>query len=67
MQGLLRMKEPAFQLHCRKADRWFVESILEEAKEEYAEKANVHAPQIILDEQTYLPPEPRPDGIGSSW
>lgn len=66
VQALLRLKEPALQLRCRKADRWFVESILEEAKEEYAEKANVHAPQIILDEQTYLPPEPRPDGIGSS-
>jgi hypothetical protein len=31
VQGLLRLKEPAFQLRCRKADRWFVESILEEA------------------------------------
>eukprot|EP01018_Ginkgo_biloba_P016024 Gb_10139 [translate_table: standard] len=66
VQGLLRLKEPAVLLRCRQSDWWLVESVLEEVKEEYARKANVHAPQIILDEQIYLPPAPKSDGIGLS-
>ncbi|CAI0441264.1 unnamed protein product [Linum tenue] len=57
-QSLLRLKEPAVLLRCREADVNLVESVLDSAKEEYAEKAQVHAPEILLDHQIYLPPAP---------
>ncbi|KAH9311359.1 hypothetical protein KI387_026394, partial [Taxus chinensis] len=66
VQGLLRLKEPAVLLRCREADWWLLESILEEARGNYAGKAKVHAPQIIVDEQTYLPPAPNAEGVGRS-
>ncbi|KAJ4823804.1 hypothetical protein Tsubulata_005648 [Turnera subulata] len=58
VQSLLRLKEPAVLLRCRKEDEHLVESVLESAGEEYAEKVNVHAPQIIIDRNVYLPPAP---------
>ncbi|CAI0441566.1 unnamed protein product [Linum tenue] len=58
VQSLLRLKEPAVLLRCREADVNLVESVLDSAKEEYAEKAQVHAPEILLDQQIYLPPAP---------
>ncbi|CAI0441266.1 unnamed protein product [Linum tenue] len=58
VQSLLRLKEPAVLLRCREADVNLVESVLDSAKEEYAEKAQVHAPEILLDHQIYLPPAP---------
>lgn len=64
VQGLLRLKEPAVILRCRKADHWLVQSILEEAREEYADKAKLHTPQIFVDEETYLPPAPNADTVG---
>lgn len=66
VQGLLRLKEPAIILRCREADRWLVQSILEEAREEYAQKAKLHTPQILVDEETYLPPAPYADTVGHS-
>lgn len=57
VQSLLRLKEPAILLRCREADLNLVESILGSAKEEYSEKANVHQPEIIVD-NVYLPPAP---------
>lgn len=66
VQGLLRLKEPAVILRCREADRWLVQSILEEAREEYAQKAKLHTPQILVDEETYLPPAPNADTVGQS-
>lgn len=57
-QSLLRLKEPAVLLRCREIDRELVESILGEAKQEYAEKADVHPPEITVDERVYLPPPP---------
>ncbi|KAL6979517.1 hypothetical protein U1Q18_021178 [Sarracenia purpurea var. burkii] len=57
VQSLLRLKEPAVLLRCRKEDLHTVEDILHSAKEEYAEKANVHPPEIIVD-HVYLPPAP---------
>ncbi|KAL3498952.1 hypothetical protein ACH5RR_041684 [Cinchona calisaya] len=57
VQSLLRLKEPSVLLRCRKYDLHLVESILQTAKEEYAEKANVHAPEIIVD-SIHLPPAP---------
>ncbi|KAG1338678.1 putative V-type proton ATPase subunit E [Cocos nucifera] len=58
VQSLPRLKEPAILLSCREIDRELVESILEEAKKEYAEKAEVHPPEITIDEHVYLPPSP---------
>ncbi|GMY25737.1 V-type proton ATPase subunit E2 [Fagus crenata] len=57
VQSLLRLKEPAVLLRCREVDRKLVESVLEDAKREYADKAKVHAPQVTLD-NVYLPPPP---------
>ncbi|KAK9147328.1 hypothetical protein Scep_006085 [Stephania cephalantha] len=56
VQSLLRLKEPAVLLRCRKEDLELVESVLDAAKDEYAEKAGVHSPEIIVDSKVYLPP-----------
>ncbi|KAG5224180.1 vacuolar ATPase family protein [Salix suchowensis] len=56
--SLLRLKEPSVLLRCRKDDYHLVESVLHSAKEEYAEKANVYPPEIIVDQDVYLPPAP---------
>uniref|UniRef100_A0A7N0VHL9 Vacuolar ATP synthase subunit E n=1 Tax=Kalanchoe fedtschenkoi TaxID=63787 RepID=A0A7N0VHL9_KALFE len=58
VQSLLRLKEPSVLLRFRKADQDLVEDVLDSAKEEYAEKANVYPPEIVLDNQVYLPPAP---------
>ncbi|KAL6615729.1 hypothetical protein ACP70R_037999 [Stipagrostis hirtigluma subsp. patula] len=58
VQGLLRLKEPAVLLRCRKEDHHHVESVLHSAKHEYASKADVHEPEIIVDHNVYLPPAP---------
>ena len=57
-QNLLRLKEPAVLLRCRKDDLHLVEFILDSAKNEYAEKANVYPPEIIVDHQVHLLPAP---------
>ncbi|KAF8703731.1 hypothetical protein HU200_031817 [Digitaria exilis] len=57
VQGLLRLREPALVLRCREADRSLVEAVLEVAKKEYAEKAKVNLPKIIIDGKVYLPPQ----------
>ncbi|KAK2966472.1 hypothetical protein RJ640_019001, partial [Escallonia rubra] len=57
VQSLLRLKEPAVLLRCRKDDLYLVNSALQSAKEEYAGKANVHSPEIIV-ENIHLPPAP---------
>ncbi|KAL5539370.1 hypothetical protein UlMin_002085 [Ulmus minor] len=58
VQSLLRLKEPAVLLRCRESDRHVVDRVLREAAEEYSKKANVHAPEIIVDKTVYLPPAP---------
>ncbi|CAN1300384.1 V-type proton ATPase subunit E [Linum perenne] len=58
VQSLLRLKEPAVLLRCRKEDAHLVESVVDAAAEEYSEKAKVHAPEIILDHHIHLPPAP---------
>ncbi|KAF3448658.1 hypothetical protein FNV43_RR09371 [Rhamnella rubrinervis] len=58
VQSLLRLKEPAVLLRCRKEDHHLVESVQESAAREYAEKTNVHPPEIIVDHNVYLPPGP---------
>lgn len=68
LQSLLRLKEPSVLLRCREMDSQLVNSILDAAKQEYAEKAKVHAPKITVDEHVYLPPPPAGDGAhGPSW
>ncbi|KAG8055981.1 hypothetical protein GUJ93_ZPchr0001g31324 [Zizania palustris] len=62
VQGLLRLKEPAVLLRCRKEDHHHVESILHSAKHEYASKAEVHHPEILVDHDVYLPPSPSHHG-----
>ncbi|KAK7251401.1 hypothetical protein RIF29_34556 [Crotalaria pallida] len=58
VQCLLRLKEPSVLLRCRKSDQHLVEHVLDEAAQEYADKANVHPPEIIVDNHVYLPPAP---------
>ncbi|GAV67188.1 vATP-synt_E domain-containing protein [Cephalotus follicularis] len=58
VQCLLRLKEPAVLLRCREDDLDLVDSVMDSAKEEYAEKVNVHQPEIIVDHHVYLPPAP---------
>ncbi|XWS61741.1 hypothetical protein CRYUN_Cryun07bG0151800 [Craigia yunnanensis] len=57
VQSLVRLKEPAVLLRCRKNDVHLVESVLDSAKEEYASKVNVHPPEIFID-NVHLPPAP---------
>ncbi|XP_073050883.1 V-type proton ATPase subunit E [Primulina eburnea] len=57
VQSLLRLKEPSVLLRCRKDDVQLVNSVLNSAKEEYAEKAKVHPPEIVVDDVN-LPPAP---------
>ncbi|GAB2209739.1 hypothetical protein Droror1_Dr00026962 [Drosera rotundifolia] len=66
VQCLLRLKEAAVLLRCRKEDLHLVHSVLHLAKEEYVVKANVHPPEIIVDE-VHLPPGPtHHHSLGSS-
>ncbi|CAJ2650692.1 V-type proton ATPase subunit E-like [Trifolium pratense] len=58
IQSLLRLKEPSVLLRCRKEDLHLVENVLDSAAKEYAEKANVHVPEIVVDKDVYLPPAP---------
>lgn len=65
---MLRLKESSVLLRCREADVSLVDSVLEEAKQEYAEKAKVHPPKVAVDKQTYLPPPPSTaESHGPSW
>ncbi|XAR68693.1 hypothetical protein NMG60_11000029 [Bertholletia excelsa] len=58
VQSLQRLKEPAVLLRCREIDVGMVESVLEEARKEYAEKAKVQPPKITIDKIVHLPPPP---------
>ncbi|XP_068470975.1 V-type proton ATPase subunit E-like isoform X1 [Phaseolus vulgaris] len=58
VQCLLRLKEPSVLLRCRKDDLPLVEHVLDSAAQEYADKANVDPPEVIVDNQVYLPPGP---------
>ncbi|KAL2628719.1 hypothetical protein R1flu_013405 [Riccia fluitans] len=58
VQGLSRLREPSVQLRCRERDVRFVEDVLEEAKEEYARKANVDIPGVYVDHEKFLPGPP---------
>ncbi|KAM0927285.1 hypothetical protein ACQ4PT_002967 [Festuca glaucescens] len=58
VQSLLRLKESAVILRCREEDLQLVESVLVSAGNEYAERANVYPPEIVLDCQVFLPSGP---------
>ncbi|CAO2209409.1 unnamed protein product [Urochloa humidicola] len=58
VQSLLHLKEPAVLLRCREEDIELVDSVLVSAKNEYAEKANVYPPEIVVDRRVYLPSAP---------
>ncbi|RDX97236.1 V-type proton ATPase subunit E [Mucuna pruriens] len=58
VQSLLRLKEPSVLLRCREHDLHLVEHVLDSAAQEYADKTNVDPPEIIVDNQVYLPPGP---------
>ncbi|OEL21701.1 V-type proton ATPase subunit E [Dichanthelium oligosanthes] len=58
VQSLLRLKEPAVLLRCRKEDLELVDSVLESARDEYADKANVYPPEIVVDHHVFLPSAP---------
>ncbi|KAJ4978425.1 hypothetical protein NE237_009205 [Protea cynaroides] len=58
VQSLSRLKEPLVLLRCREVDCKIVESVLDEAKQQYAEKAKVHPPKVTIDDCVYLPPPP---------
>ncbi|KAG5123967.1 hypothetical protein JHK82_030704 [Glycine max] len=65
VQGLLRLREPSVLLRCRESDRKLVESLIEEAKKEYSEKASMQSPKISLDDRVYLPPPPKNGAVDS--
>nr|CAD1822017.1 unnamed protein product [Ananas comosus var. bracteatus] len=58
VQSLVLMREPSVLLWCREIDRYLVESILDEAAQEYARRAKVHPPKVTVDEKVYLPSPP---------
>ncbi|CAD5322434.1 unnamed protein product [Arabidopsis thaliana] len=60
IESLLRLKEPSVLLRCREMDKKVVESVIEDAKRQYAEKAKVGSPKITIDEKVFLPPPPNP-------
>ncbi|TXG57495.1 hypothetical protein EZV62_015324 [Acer yangbiense] len=57
VKGLI-VQEPSVLLRCREVDKKVVESIVEDAKREYAEKAKVQPPKLTIDDKVFLPPPP---------
>ncbi|KAJ4832538.1 V-type proton ATPase subunit E2 [Turnera subulata] len=58
VESLIRLREPAVLLRCREADRKIVESVIDEAKRDFAAKFKVQAPDVTIDSNVYLPPPP---------
>ncbi|KAE9614091.1 hypothetical protein Lal_00016443 [Lupinus albus] len=58
VQSLLRLKEPSVILRCREDDLHLVEEVLDSAAQEYSDKENVYLPEIIVDNNVFLPPAP---------
>lgn len=54
-------------LRCRKDDAGLLESVLSSAKEEYAEKAKVHEPEVIIDSIHLAPTHSDHHDHGPSW
>ncbi|KAL1543640.1 V-type proton ATPase subunit E2 [Salvia divinorum] len=55
IQSLLRLKETSVLLRCREMDASVVNSVLEEAKREYAKRSGLEVPNVVVD-KVYLPP-----------
>lgn len=66
IQGLLRLKEQSTQLRCREQDLEIVQSVIESAKQAYAEKLNVDVPEVFVDDEHFLPGPPGSSNHGSS-
>lgn len=66
-QGLLRLKEPSTQLRCREQDLEIVQSVIDSAKQAYAEKLSVDVPEVFVDDKHFLPGPPGSTNHGSSW
>jgi len=66
IQGLLRLREPAVQLRCRKQDLDAVQSVVDSAKETYAQKVGVDVPEVFVDDKHFLPGPPGSTNHGSS-
>ncbi|XP_010543145.1 PREDICTED: V-type proton ATPase subunit E2 isoform X2 [Tarenaya hassleriana] len=67
LRGLIvQLKEPSVLLRCREMDKKTVESIIEEAKREYADKAKVQVPKVTIDAKVFLPPPPNPKTASDS-
>lgn len=56
----MRLKEPSVLLRCREMDKKVVESVIEDAKKQYTDKAKVSSPNITIDDKVFLPPPPNP-------
>eukprot|EP00250_Pteridium_aquilinum_P029909 c40318_g1_i1 orf=222-911(+) len=65
VQGLLRLKEPSVLLRCRECDVDLVFEVLEDAKNEYLEKANAEQVHIHVDNLKFLPPAHDPKRPGN--
>lgn len=63
----MRLKEPATQLRCREQDLETVLSVIESAKQAYAEKLGVDVPEVFVDDKHFLPGPPGSTNHGSSW
>ncbi|GLJ06526.1 hypothetical protein SUGI_0041030 [Cryptomeria japonica] len=59
LQALFRLNEPAVILRCREDEWLMVESVIEEAKQEYSEREKID--EIVLDHKFFLPPAHGPD------
>lgn len=67
IQSLLRLKEASVVLRCREMDVSVVNSVLEDAKREYAKKSGVTIPTVVVD-KVYLPPPPTEnESMAPSW
>ncbi|KAI5074653.1 hypothetical protein GOP47_0010614 [Adiantum capillus-veneris] len=55
VQGLIKLKEPHLVLKCRHADLKLVKSVLQLAKDRFAAKMKDHPPDVVIDEETFLP------------
>lgn len=66
IQGLLRLKEPSTQLRCREQDFETVQSVINSAKQAYAEKLGADVPDVFVDDKHFLPGPPGSTNHGSS-
>lgn len=64
VQALLRLREPSLLLRCRESDVEHVFDVLEDAKNEYMQRANVDHVHIHVDNEKFLSPAHDPKRPG---